>query len=128
MKQLFTGACVYYAIASLLMILLGLLSNNGFANVKVVPVLNLVLLFPFGLLMSAGQMLLKAESLLKALRLPLHYIITLVAFFLFLLLPANANAKAGYYLIGLLLMSLVYWIGYLIIALTKKRFHSFKEE
>lgn len=127
-KQLFTGACVYFSIVALLMIFIGLLSTNEFTGVKVVPALRLVLLFPFGLLLSAGQMLLKTDFLSKALRLLLHYIVTLVAFLLFLLLPANPNAKAGYYLIGALLVSVVYWIGYLIVALTKKRFHGFKEE
>ena len=126
-KQLLTGACVYYAIASLLLLLINILIKGSISEVAI-SVLNVVLLFPFGLAMSGAQMLLKSPSLPKLAGMLLHFTITLTAFLLFLLLPANPHAKAGYYLIALLLVAILYWIGYAVVTLTKKRFQSFREE
>ena len=126
-KTLLTGACVYYAVFSLLLIVIGIILKGGISDVAI-SVVNMALLFPFGLVMTGAQLLAKSEAFSKILRTLLHYLITLVAFFLFLLLPANPSAKGSYYLVGLLMISILYWLAFAIVAITKKRLRSFKEE
>ena len=126
-KKSLTGACVYYAVFSMLLIVIGIILKGSISDVAI-SVVNTLLLFPFGLAMTGAQMLAQSKAFSKILRTLLHYLISMVAFFLFLLLPANPSAKGSYYLVGLLLVSLLYWIAFAIVAITKKRLRSFKEE
>ena len=125
-KNLLTGACVYYAIASLALILLRLIligSTNG-----VISIVSFLCLFPFGLAISGAQMIYRRSSLPAWSRLLLHFLIIFLAFFLFLWLPAQTKASPVNTLIVLFGLALVYWIVFLIVHVTVKRFRSFKEE
>lgn len=126
LKKLFTGACVYYTVVSLAVLiasaLLGGDLNGTFTS------LNYLLFFPFGLALSGAGILYRNSGLPYWGRLLLHFLITLAAFFCFLWLPSGANSNASTVLTMLLLLSIAYWVICLIVILARKRFRSFKEE
>ena len=126
LKKLFTGACIYYSAASVALILLKLILSG--AQNSVISVISFLLLFPFGLTVSGAQMVYRRSPLPSWSRLLLHFLMILSAFFLFLWLPAQSHASAGSTLVALFLLTVAYWVVFLIVKLTVKRFHSIKEE
>ncbi len=128
LKQTFTTACIYYTIISLAL-LLGLGIINGGFHSSAVDSLRFILIFPFSLSIAVARMINRYASFSAVWRRLLHYSIFTLAFFLFLWLPyLNADSKPINSVIVLLLFSVLYWIAYLIVSLTKKRFHALKEE
>jgi hypothetical protein len=128
LKKTFTAACIYYAVISLALLLLQAIANGGFHSTAV-GTLNFLLIFPFSLSISVAQAIHLHASFSAAARRLLHYLIFTLAFFLFLWLPSlNADSKPMNSLIVLLLFSVLYWLVALIVSVTKKRFHSFREE
>ena len=126
LKKLLAGACVYYTAISLAVLLAAALLGGDLEGS--VSAVNHLLLFPFGLALSGGGMLLHSRAMRPGVRLLLHYLITLAAFFCFLWLPSRAGATAGAVFAALLGLSLAYWLICLIVILTRRRFRSFKEE
>ena len=125
LKKLFTGACVYFSIFTLALLLINLFLK-GTAEIAI-GVLNILLLFPFALSLSAGA-LIRGSRLSGALSNFLHYLIFTAAFLLFLWLPSNMTKNLTNGLLIFVLITLGYWLVFLIGRLTVKRFHSFKEE
>lgn len=125
-KTILTGACVYYAAASLILLVAKLILDGDAG--AIISVGNFLLLFPFGLSISVAQLIYRLPSLPRWGRMLLHYLISLTAFLLFLWLPSKAQTSPSSTLVALFLLSLLYWFLYLLGRLTKKRFHSFREE
>ena len=127
LKKLFTVACVYYSVFSLLLLLISAIAAGGTEG-KIIGVLNVLLLFPFAFSLSGAEFLRKSSKLSGAVRMLLHYLIFAAAFLLFLWLPSQTNKSILNAFFTLLLITVIYWIVYLICRLTVKRFHSFREE
>ena len=125
-KTILTGACVYYAVASLILLLMKLILDGDLDGI--ISVGNFLLLFPFGLAVSGAQFIYRLSPLPRWARMLLHYFISLAAFLLFLWLPSRARVSPSSTPIALFLLSLLYWAVYLLGSLAKKRFHSFREE
>lgn len=125
-KTILTGACVYYTAASLILLVVKLILDGDTGGI--ISVGNFLLLFPFGLSISVAQFICRLPSLPRWGRMLLHYLISLTAFLLFLWLPSKAQTTPSSTLVALFLLSLLYWALYLLGRLTKKRFHSFREE
>ena len=53
-KKLLTGACVYYAVFSMLLIVIGIILKGSISDVAI-SVVNTLLLFPFGLAMTGAH-------------------------------------------------------------------------
>lgn len=115
------GGCVYFTLISLFMILLNFALSGGEALSRSINLGAFLLFFPCGLGISAGGLLLRAEKLPFFARGLLHYACTVLSVFLFVWLPTNPVARASTVLIMLVLFSILYWILFLIIHLTKKR-------
>ena len=126
-KQLLSGACIYYTVASLLVLGISILIK-GSLNAVVIGVGNVLLLFPFGVAMSGAQMILQHTKQSNGMRRLWHFLITLTAFYLFLWLPARAKSQFTGHLLALVLITLLYWVVILIAHLIKKRYHSLREE
>lgn len=86
---------------------------------------TLFFLFLFALLAALGRSLLRVSSMAGAARLLLHYLILIFAFYLCLLLPNGM--KAAQVFIGLVLFSIVYWIGAGLVHLFTARFRKQSE-
>ena len=126
-KRLFIGACVYYSIFSLLLLLINVIINGEVAG-SVLSVPNILLLFPFAFSLSGAEFIRKSDKLSGGIRVLLHYLILAAAFLLFLWFPSNAQKTLQSAFLLLFLESVVYWIVFAICHLTVKRYHSFKEE
>lgn len=126
-KRLLTGACVYYSVFSLVLLIINVIINGQVAGTAL-SVLNVLLLFPFSLSLSGAEFIRKSDKLSGGVRVLLHYLILAAAFLLFLWAPSGAQKTIQSALLLLFLVSVVYWIIFAICRLTVKRFHSFKEE
>ena len=128
LKKTVTTACVYYAGISVALLIIQAIANGGL-NEFAIGALEFLLLFPFSLSISAAKTINRHASFSSAARRLLHYFIFTLAFFLFLWLPTlNADSKPMNSIIVLVLFSIVYWLSFLIVSLTKKRFQGFREE
>jgi hypothetical protein len=126
-KRLLVGACVYYSVFSLMLLIINVIINGQVAG-SALSVPNVLLLFPFSFSLSGAEFIRKSEKLSGGVRMLLHYLILAAAFLLFLWAPSNAQKTIQSALLLLFLESIVYWIVYAVCHLTVKRFHSFKEE
>ncbi|MBQ9784361.1 MAG: hypothetical protein IJW29_02565 [Clostridia bacterium] len=124
----FRTGLLWYAVISLLWMVAGSLTGVGdkYLNVKA-----FLMLFPFGLCMSAAGMLFASAKIQRWLRILGHYVITIVAFILFVLLP-NQNAaapfKGSFILILIVLLTVIYWILFLFVHIFKTKIKKLFEE
>ena len=125
LKKLLTGACVYFTVCTVLLLIINLLLKDS-AEIAI-GVLNILLLFPFALSLSAGS-LIRESKLSGVLRAVLHYFVFTAAFMLFLWLPSRMTKSLTNVLIMLVLITVGYWLVFLVSRFTVHRFHSFKEE
>ena len=107
-KQWFTGGCVWYAIISLIFLIIDLVISQKDAT-HVISSTSFLLIFPFGLAMSGAGMLYKSK-LPRWSRILSHYVISIVSFLLFMLLPAGSLSSGVYVLLMLVLLTVIYWI------------------
>ena len=118
---------MYYSVFSLLLLTISVIFKGGVENVGI-GVLNVLLLFPFAFALSGAEFVRTSTKLSGAARMLLHYLILSAAFLLFLWLPSNMTKNLTNGLLMLLIVTILYWLVFLICHMTVKRFHSFREE
>ncbi len=125
-KQWFTGGCVWYAIISLIFLIIDLVISQKDAT-HVISSTSFLLIFPFGLAMSGAGMLYKSK-LPRWSRILSHYVISIVSFLLFMLLPAGSTSSGVYVLLMLVLLSVIYWILFALVHIFAARWKRVVEE
>ncbi|MBE6566210.1 MAG: hypothetical protein E7659_03780 [Ruminococcaceae bacterium] len=125
-KQWFTGGCVWYAIISLIFLIIDLIISQKDAT-HVISSTSFLLIFPFGLAMSGAGMLYKSK-LPRWSRILSHYVISIVSFLLFMLLPAGSTSSGVYVLLMLVLLSVIYWILFALVHIFAARWKRVVEE
>lgn len=125
-KQWLVGGCVWYAIISLIFLMIDLIISSK-NTTHVVSATSFLLMFPFGLSMSGAGMLYKSK-LPRWSRILLHYIISIVSFLLFMLLPAGSTSSGVYVLLMLVLLTVIYWILFAIVHIFQVRWKRVMEE
>ena len=125
-KQWFVGGCVWYAIISLIFLIVDFALSYTNAT-HVISSTSFLLIFPFGLCMSGAGMLYKSK-LPRWSRILLHYIISIVSFLLFMLLPAGSLSSAVYVLLMLALLTVIYWILFALVHIFSVRWKRVVEE
>ena len=125
LKKWLVGGCVWYAVLSLGMLLAEKMigSENLAVNAN-----SFLLMFPFGLSVSGGSLLLKNKKIARWIRWISHYSITVAAFFLFLLLPAGVSLSPASVLLLIVFLSALYWLLFLLVHIFRKRFQRIFEE
>ena len=124
-KQWFVGGCVWYALISLVFLLIDVLATDG---THVVASTAFLLFFPFGMSMSAAGMIYKSKKLPRWSRILLHYCISVVSFLLFMLLPAGSLSSGVYVLLMLVLLTVIYWILFALVHIFLARWRRVVEE
>ncbi len=120
------GGCVWYAVVSLAILLVGVLTDTPFTGNGA---LSFLLIFPFGLSVSAAGLLYRHKPIARWIRILSHYSITVVAFLVFLLLPnMQGDVTGARVLIMLFAISVVYWFLYLLVHIFRKRLNKLLEE
>ena len=125
-KQWFTGGCVWYAIISLIFLIIDLIISQKDAT-HVISSTSFLLIFPFGLAMSGAGMLYKSK-LPRWSRILSHYVISIVSFLLFMLLPAGSTSSGVYVLLMLVLLTVIYWILFALVHIFAARWKRVVEE
>ena len=124
-KQWFTGGCVWYAVVSIIFLILDLALSKD--TTHVISSTSFLLIFPFGLSMSGAGMIYKSK-LPRWSRILLHYTISVVSFLLFMLLPADSASTGVYVLLMLVLLTVIYWILFAIVHIFAARWKRVVEE
>ena len=127
-KKWLSGGCVYFTVTALLILFFNFAAIGTFRNAGNISMHSFLLMFPFGLCLSAAGMLLNTKHLAPWIRFLSHYVITILAVFLFLLLPSGASANSSFYLVMFALLSAVYWILFGLVALIRNRVRRLMEE
>lgn len=122
------GGCIYFTVISLFMILLNLALGGSDATMRGISPTAFLLFFPCGLGISTGGLLLKAKRIPAPARGLLHFFCTLLSILLFVWLPANPTARPSTVLIMLVAFSILYWLLFLLVHVTKKRIRSLLED
>ena len=124
-KKWLVGGCVWYAVLSLGMLLAEKMigSENLAVNAN-----SFLLMFPFGLSVSGGSLLLKNEKIARWVRWLSHYGITVAAFFLFILLPTGISLSPAAILLLTVFLSALYWLLFFLVHIFQKRFKRLLEE
>ena len=124
-KQWFTGGCVWYAIISLIFLVIDIALSKDATHV--ISSTSFLLIFPFGLSMSGAGMLYRSK-LPRWSRILSHYIISIVSFLLFMLLPAGSLSSGVYVLLMLVLLTVIYWIRFALVHIFSMRWKRVMEE
>ena len=124
-KQWFVGGCVWYAIISLIFLVIDIALSKDATHV--ISSTSFLLIFPFGLSMSGAGMLYRSK-LPRWSRILSHYIISIVSFLLFMLLPAGSLSSGVYVLLMLVLLTVIYWILFALVHIFSMRWKRVMEE
>ena len=125
-KQWLVGGCVWYAVISLIFLIIDIALSNTKAT-HVISSTSFLLIFPFGLSMSGAGMLYRSK-LPRWSRILSHYLISVVSFLLFMLLPAGSASSGVYVLLMLVLLTVIYWILFALVHIFSKRWKRVVEE
>ena len=125
-KQWLVSGCVWYAVISLIFLIIDIALSNTKAT-HVISSTSFLLIFPFGLSMSGAGMLYRSK-LPRWSRILSHYIISVVSFLLFMLLPAGSASSGVYVLLMLVLLTVIYWILFALVHIFAKRWKRVVEE
>ena len=125
-KQWLVSGCVWYAVISLMFLIIDIALSNTKAT-HVISSTSFLLIFPFGLSMSGAGMLYRSK-LPRWSRILSHYVISVVSFLLFMLLPAGSASSGVYVLLMLVLLTVIYWILFALVHIFAKRWKRVVEE
>jgi hypothetical protein len=125
-KQWLVSGCVWYAVISLIFLIIDIALSNTKAT-HVISSTSFLLIFPFGLSMSGAGMLYRSK-LPRWSRILSHYVISVVSFLLFMLLPAGSASSGVYVLLMLVLLTVIYWILFALVHIFAKRWKRVIEE
>ena len=120
-KKIFTNACIYFSIVTALYALIVLIVYVDDTEV-LLDASRVLLFFVASILVAIANGIFKIKKLHGALRLFLHYIITIFAFYACLMLPISPPAST--LTVGLVAFSVVYIIVAALVALFRARYKS----
>lgn len=116
LSKIITQGCVYYTAASLLLYVGGLLFST--IEREWIPTLDmLLLLLLFTVSVSAANQLVLHSKLPMAVKLLLHYAVTLTVFYIVFILWGGFSDSGSAVLVLLLAFTLVYGIGALVFGI-----------
>lgn len=123
LKRWLNGGCVYFTVISLFFLLLNLATPE-----KSITPVSFLRIVPAALTISLGGLLLKWQVIPRWARCLAHYALLMLAFFLFLWIPLNPIASPSTTLIVIVVLSVVYWLIFLLVHLIGARIRRLMEE
>ena len=124
-KRLFSGTCLWFTLLAVGLMLIRLIAEGSGDGIIEIP--RFLLLLPCGLFLSGAGLVRRQAALSGWLRLLLHYLLTTLAFFLFLWLPSGGHTAAKN-LLAIAFFTLGYALIRGLIRLVCHRFRSIREE
>ncbi len=118
-KNLLTRSCVYFTLIMLAYIIIAAVINVTDDNL-LLNAGRTVLFYVFALLLSLANGILSIGRLSGALRLILHYLIVMFAFYACLMLPLSMRASG--IIVGLVIFTIIYFVVVGIVAIFRSKF------
>lgn len=125
LKHLALGTCVWFTLLALALMLIRAIVSG--IDGGIIEISRFLLLLPCGLFLSGAGMVRRQTTIAGWLRLLLHYLLTTLAFFLFLWLPSGGHTGAKN-LAAIAFFTLGYALVRGLILLVRHRFRSIREE
>ena len=119
-KKLLTRASIYFTCITAVYIAISAMLSVSDDSLVLIDAKRLVLFLVFSLLLSAANSLLSLERLSAALRIFLHYNITIFAFYVCFML--TQNMRASVVIVGLAIFTVIYFAITGIVAAFKSRY------
>lgn len=126
LKSWLTDGCIYYTVISAIFLLISLAMGNS--GETVIRSSSFALMIPCGLVISIGTQLMRNEKIARWGRYLLHYLMTVLAVFLFLWLPTDSAATPMAGFLMLVLFSILYWIIFLLCLFFRNRYRKLMKE
>lgn len=124
-KQIFSGTCLWFTLLAVGLMLIRLIADGNGDGIIEIP--RFLLLLPCGLFLAAAGTVYRHTALAAWVRLLLHYLLSMLAFFLFLWLPAGGHTAVKN-LLAIVFFSLIYVAVFAVVLLTRKRIRGIREE
>ncbi len=124
-KKWLIGGCIWYTVISLLLLGIQKLMPDISSGINADAFL---LIFPFGLTVSLGNLLYHCKKIPRYLRWISHYLCVLLAAILFLWLPSNTATSPATVLILLVAGTALYWLIFGLVHLFRNRILKVLEE
>jgi len=127
LKRWLGGGCIYFTLISLFIILLNL-AMAGDDSLGRINTPAFLLFFPFGLALSAAEMLLRNKKIARWIAYLSHYVISVASVYIFLWLPSGTVASPSTPLLIMVLFSVLYWMVFGLVLLIRNRVRKLMEE
>ena len=124
-KKWFSISCVCFTLITMFMLLIALWGSE---NEKVVNAAQVLRTFPCALCLGVAWVLWRAEKVARWGRILSHYLIHVLAIFLFLYLPVSLSGQAASNLLMFVLLSAIYWAVFGLAALIRSRIRILTEK
>lgn len=124
LKKLASHACVYFTLCMLAYIIIAAVVNIGDGEL-LLDAERTVLFFVFSLLFAAANTVLRLERPSGALRVAVHYVLTLFAFYACFILPLSM--RASQVLVGAVIFTVLYFAVFGIAMLFRARYRANRE-
>lgn len=124
-KRIFSGTCLWFTLLAVSLMLIRLIADGDSDGILEIP--RFLLLLPCGLFLAAAGTVYRHTALAAWVRLLLHYLLSMLAFFLFLWLPAGGHTAVKN-LLAIVFFTLIYVAVFAVVLLTRKRIRGIREE
>ena len=124
-KKWFSISCVCFTLITMFMLLAALLGSQ---NEKVINAAQVLRTFPCALCLGVAWILWGSAKIARWSKILLHYLVHVLAIFLFLYLPVSLSGQAASNLLMFVLLSAIYWIIFGIAALIRSRIRILTEK
>ena len=120
-KKWLVDACVYFTVFMLIYIILAAIVNVGDGALRL-DAGRTVLFFVFAFLLAAANTIFRLDRISTALRVIIHYVLTLFGFYSCFLMTLNMRVAQVF--IGLVLFTVLYFIIFGIVAAFRAKYRS----
>ncbi len=117
-KRILKDACVWFTAISVLILSVQLIFGEESDYTTVTP-FRFILIYPYSLLISGANILMKYTKLNYFVRAVCHYFAVIWGFFFLMYLPASMNAGGSTLLVAISLLTLTYVILFTVVKLIK---------
>lgn len=115
-NKILRKSCVYFTIIVFIYALIVALVNSP-ANQVLLDAERLILFFIFSFIISLANGILAAKNISRPLAVLFHYILSMIATYLCLILPLSPRASTA--VVGISLFSIIYFVAMGIVAITR---------
>lgn len=118
-KSVLNKSTLYYTVIIVLFTFVFLINNSAESEISLDPS-RILLFLPFSILFAIANTLLTYKNIEAVTRWGVHFALTVISAFLFIILPADLPTSSGNF-IGIVMIIVAYIIGVLIFAFFARR-------